>query len=527
MIRISNISLPFTHSEEALWQAVSRLLGVEITSEAGGVVRRRSIDARGHRISFVYTVDVEVADEDALLATPRSGVRLAPSMTYERPASLSTPTARPVIVGAGPAGLFAGLILAEAGLSPLLLERGKDAQSRAKDVASFWQAGTLDAESNALFGEGGAGTFSDGKLTTQIKDKANRCTKVLAELVEAGAPAEIRYLAKPHIGTDILVDVVGNLRQKIVALGGEVRFQTRVDDLIVRDGQACGVVLADGTQIPASAVVLAIGHSARDTFYQLHERGVTFEPKAFSLGARIEHPQNLIDRRQFGSAAGHPLLGAADYALVHHARDGRGVYTFCMCPGGAVMAAASEPGGVVTNGMSTFRRDSENANSALLVSVHPEDFGSDHPLAGIEFQRTWERAAFEQAGGNYFAPAQRVGDFLQGEPSTGPGSIQPTYKPGVTYGSLDTCLPDFVVAAMREAIRAMDRKMRGFAMGDAILTAPETRSSSPVRIPRDKITFQSVNTRNLYPTGEGAGYAGGIISAATDGIKVAEAILQI
>jgi uncharacterized FAD-dependent dehydrogenase len=527
MLRLTSITLPIGHSDADLADMITDKLAIPSESLVAYHIRRKSVDARKRGgVFFVYTIDVETTagTDENTLAGDLQQVSLAPSMEYIPPPSKPS-ASRPVIIGTGPCGLFAGLILAEAGMRPLLLERGKPAKQRAKDVAAFWKNATLDKNSNVQFGEGGAGTFSDGKLTTQIKDKHNRCRKVLNELVAAGAADEILHLAKPHIGTDVLVKVVTNIRKRIIELGGEVRFQSHVTGLLIEDEKVKGVTLACGEEIDTDTVVAAIGHSARDTFEMLHHKGVTCQQKAFSIGARIEHSQELIDKTQYGKYAGNSQLGHADYKLAHHCPNGRGVYTFCMCPGGTVIAAASEPNMVVTNGMSTFARSNQNANSALLVGVTPADFKSTHPLAGIEFQRKWETAAFKLAGANYNAPAQRLEDFLNATPSTGPGKIKPTYSPAVTYCDIGKCLPHFAVEAMRTAIPHLDKKLRGFANGDAILTAPETRSSSPVRITRNEL-FQSVSTAGLYPAGEGAGYAGGIMSAAVDGIKVAESILQ-
>lgn len=525
MLRLTSITLPIGHSDNDLTDMILDKLAIDPDSLVAYHIRRKSVDARKRGgVFFVYTVDVEITADEDTLAAKNQQVSIAPSMDYIAPPSKSSDL-RPVIIGTGPCGLFTGLILAEAGMRPLLLERGKPAKQRVKDVAAFWKDGSLDKNSNVQFGEGGAGTFSDGKLTTQIKDKHNRCRKVLNELVAAGAADEILHLAKPHIGTDVLVKVVTNIREKIVALGGEVRFESHVTAILVEDSKVKGVTIASGEDIDTDTVVAAIGHSARDTFQMLYDKGVTCEQKPFSIGARIEHSQSLIDKTQYGKYADSSELGHADYKLVHHCPNGRGVYTFCMCPGGSVIAASSQPETIVTNGMSTFSRSNPNANSALLVGVTPADFKSSHPLAGIEFQRKWETAAFKLAGSNYNAPAQRLEDFLNGAPSTGHGKIKPTYLPAVTYCDISQCLPAFAIDAMRTAIPYLDKKLRGFADGDAILTAPETRSSSPVRITRNE-TYQSVSTAGLYPAGEGAGYAGGIMSAAVDGIKVAESILQ-
>ncbi len=481
----------------------------------------------------VYHLDVETPREAEILGRLRGNPHVGPSpdTTYRVPVQASevltsrpVPT-RPVIIGLGPCGLFAGLLLAEMGFRPILLERGKKVRERTVDTFGLWRKGTLDPESNVQFGEGGAGTFSDGKLYSRIKDPKHRGRKVLTEFVEAGAPPEILYVAKPHIGTFRLVKMVEAMRAKIESLGGEIRFQTRVEDLVLEGRKVRGVILGDGRLLEADHVVLAVGHSARDTFGMLHDRGVHITPKPFSIGFRIEHPQALIDRCRFGPLAGHPLLGAADYKLVHHCRNGRSVYSFCMCPGGTVVAAASEPGRVVTNGMSQYSRDERNANSGIVVGITPEDFPGDDPLAGVELQRHWEERAFELGGGTYEAPGQLVGDFLAGRPSRELGSVVPSYQPGVRLGDLSTCLPDYAIEAIREAIPAFDKQIRGFAMNDAVLTGVETRTSSPLRIERGE-DYQSLNTEGLYPAGEGAGYAGGILSAAVDGIEVAEAVAE-
>lgn len=529
MLQLTEVKLPLDHVEADLVAAILRRLSIRREQLLGHVIHRRGVDLRrGRQAGFIYTLNVEVADEAQVLARvpDRRRVGIAPDQQYrlvtQAPRDL---TVRPVVIGTGPCGLFAGLVLAQMGFRPILLERGKTVRERTQDTFGFWRGGGLDPESNVQFGEGGAGTFSDGKLHTQIKDRLHHGRKVLEEFVKAGAPAEILYLSKPHIGTYRLVGVVERLRATIQSLGGEIRFRSRVADLEIEDGRLRAVILADGQRLAAEATVLAVGHSARDTFEMLHARGVAMEPKPFSVGFRIEHPQSMIDRCQYGPGRRHPLLGAADYKLVHHCRNGRSVYSFCMCPGGTVVAAASEPGRVVTNGMSQYSRQDRNANSGIVVGISPEDFGgsADLPLAGMAFQRHWEQRAFELGGGTYEAPGQLVGDFLAGRPSTALGSVHPSYTPGVRLGDLSTCLPDDIIAAIREAIPAFGRMIRGFDMHDAVLTGVETRTSSPVRLVRDE-HYQSRNTRGLYPAGEGAGYAGGIMSAAVDGIKVAEAV---
>ncbi|HJV91928.1 MAG TPA: NAD(P)/FAD-dependent oxidoreductase, partial [Azonexus sp.] len=484
-------------------------------------------------IHLIYTLDVEVQDEAAVLKRLKRErtVMPSPDTTYrfvaQAPADLPT---RPVVIGTGPCGLFAGLLLAQMGFKPIILERGKAVRERTKDTWGLWRKGELNPESNVQFGEGGAGTFSDGKLHSQIKDPQHHGRKVLEEFVKAGAPEEILFVNKPHIGTFRLVSMVEKMRANIFELGGEVRFGAKVEEIeIERDaaghGQVRGVVLAGGERIAAEHVVLAVGHSARDTFQMLFDHGVYIEAKPFSIGVRIEHPQSLIDRARFGPSAGHPLLGAADYKLVHHCANGRTAYSFCMCPGGTVVAATSEPGRVVTNGMSQYSRAERNANSGIVVDISPEVDYPGHPLAGIEFQRQWESAAFAAGGGTYAAPTQRVGDFLAGRPSVAPGGVDPSYTPGVHWTDLALCLPPFVIAALREALPAFDKQIRGFAMDDAVMTGVETRTSSPIRIKRGE-DLQSINTRGLYPAGEGAGYAGGILSAGVDGIKVAEAVAR-
>ncbi len=486
---------------------------------------KKSVDARKKEdILYVYTVDIDTSPEKKLLAMGAlKDVALAPeAISKPQRKGSEKLTERPVVIGTGPAGLFAGLILARNGYHPILLERGGDVDARTARIKGFWKEGILDPECNVQFGEGGAGTFSDGKLTTLINDE--RCGFVLKEFTAAGAPQEILYTSKPHIGTDLLKGVVKNLRRDIIAHGGEVRFNARVTDFILEGGRMKALVVNGNETIPCSIALLAIGHSARDTFEVLNQRGVVMAPKSFSIGVRIEHPQRLINLAQYGSSSEHPGLGAADYKLAYHSKSGRSAYTFCMCPGGYVVAAASEKQCVVTNGMSEFRRDGENANAALLVGVTPADFPGGHPLAGIDFQRKWEGLAFEAGGRNYRAPAQLIGDFLTDRVSTAWGSVKPTYLPGVTFAQMKECLPNYVIETMKEAIVHFNTKIKGFAMPDGILTGVETRSSSPVRINRDE-NFLS-NIAGLYPVGEGAGYAGGIISAAVDGIKVAEKVME-
>jgi hypothetical protein len=531
MLRLTELRLPLDHTEDDLRAAILKELGIRREDLFGYSVYRRSFDARkSGAIALVYHLDVETPREADVLRRLRRRrssepqVGPTPDTSYQLVTRApAEPVTRPVVIGMGPCGLFAALLLAEMGFRPILLERGKRVRERTVDTFGLWNKGVLDPESNVQFGEGGAGTFSDGKLYSQIKDPGHRGRKVLTEFVEAGAPAEILYVNRPHIGTFRLVKMVESMRAKIESLGGEIRFQSRVEDLVIENGRVMGLVLADGQRLDADKVILAVGHSARDTFQMLHRRGVYIEPKPFSIGFRIEHPQSLIDRCRYGAQAGHPLLGAADYKLVHHCRNSRSVYSFCMCPGGTVVAAASEPGRVVTNGMSQYSRDERNANSGIVVGITPEEDYPEGPLAGIDLQRHWEERAFELGGSDYRAPGQLVGDFLAGRPSTEFGSVLPSYRPGVRLGSLETCLPAYAIEAIREALPVFDKKIRGFAMPDAVLTGVETRTSSPIRIKRGE-DFQSLNTEGLYPAGEGAGYAGGILSAAVDGIKVAEAV---
>ncbi|MHB8155980.1 MAG: NAD(P)/FAD-dependent oxidoreductase [Desulfocucumaceae bacterium] len=522
MIRVTEIKLPVgAAGMDSLRSALAGRLGIKQSDILKVSIFRRSVDARKNEVRFVFTVDVELENEGRILKDPRfKGIMPTPEMDYHYVApGQEIIKKRPVVVGAGPAGIFCGLILAGMGYRPLILERGGDVDSRTEAVEQFWKTGALDPQCNVQFGEGGAGTFSDGKLTTLIRDP--RCRKVLKELVSAGAPEEILYINKPHVGTDILKSVVRNIRTKIIELGGEVRFYSRVSDIFMENGRIVGVEVNGGEEIETGVAVLAIGHSARDTFRLVYEKGILLVPKAFSLGVRVEHPQELIDAAQYKDFAGNKNLGAADYKLVYHDAGGRSCYTFCMCPGGVVVAAASEPGCVVTNGMSFYARDGQNANSALLVGVTPSDFGS-HPLAGIEYQRLWERKAFQLGGGDYKAPAQLVGDFLNNRPSVSMEAVRPSYPRGVTPCDIGFCLPDYVTEVIRRAIPRFGDKLKGFAYPDAILTGVETRSSSPVKILRNEFYQSSVS--GLYPAGEGAGYAGGIISSAVDGIRVAEAI---
>ena len=529
MLRVTEIKLPLDHAETALAAALCARLGIGAHELTRLQVHRRGYDARkAGVITFIYTVDVAVTDEAALLqrfAHDRC-VRPAPDETYRFPLQAATPPAlRPIVIGTGPCGLFAGLALARMGLRPLLLERGKIVRQRTQDVWAFWRKRVFNPLSNVQFGEGGAGTFSDGKLHTGIKDRGHRARKVLEELIAAGAPPEILYISKPHIGTYKLVKVVENLRATILALGGEIRFEQQVVDLDIDKGALRGLQLASGEYLRCAHTVLAVGHSARDTFEMLHRRGVPIEAKPFSIGFRIEHPQRAIDACRFGAYANHAVLGAADYKVVHHCANGRSVYSFCMCPGGQVVAAASEPGRVVTNGMSTYSRNQENANAGIVVGITPADFATPHPLAGIALQRFWEERAFALGGANYNAPAQLLGDFLQGRSSHTLGAVKPSYTPGVTLCDLTTALPAYAIAAIREAIPAFDKTIAGYAREDAVLTAVETRTSAPIRIPRDALC-QSTGVAGLYPAGEGAGYAGGIMSAAVDGMKVAEAVAR-
>jgi uncharacterized FAD-dependent dehydrogenase len=530
MLRITELKLPLDHSDADLRAAILQRLGIADAELLDFSLFKRSYDARkkSSELLFIYTLDVSVRDEAALLARFADDRQIGPSpdMRYKfvghAPEQLEE---RRLGGGFGPCGSCAGLRLAQMGFRPIILERGKEVRQRTKDTWGLWRKGVLNPESNVQFGEGGAGTFSDGKLYSQIKDPQFFGRKVLEEFVKAGAPEEILYVNKPHIGTFRLTGMVENMRAEIIALGGEVRFEQKVSNLLIEDGQLRGVQLASGERIASRHVVLALGHSARDTMRMLHGHGVFMEAKPFSVGFRIEHPQSVIDKARLGKYAGHPKLGAADYKLVYHAKNGRSVYSFCMCPGGTVVAATSEPNRVVTNGMSQYSRNERNANSGLVVGISPEQDYPDGPLAGIELQERLESLAYELGGRNYEAPAQLVGDFIAGKPSTALGSVEPSYKPGVKLQDLAAALPPFAIEAIREALPVFDKQIRGYAMHDAVLTGLETRTSSPLRITRGA-DLQSLNVKGLFPAGEGAGYAGGILSAGVDGIRIAEAVAR-
>lgn len=528
MIRIRDITLAFDHKPKALVGRLAESLNIDPSQILNFTVIRKSIDARHKNdIVAVYTVDVEVENQDRLSSVFSERIILCPPghTDYQMPKDRKARCSQPVVVGTGPCGLFAGLLLAQLGYKPILIDRGKAVGERIKDVNNFWRKGILNGESNVQFGQGGAGTFSDGKLTTQIKDRLNRSGKILRELVRAGAPEEILYQAKPHIGSDNLITVVKKICEKIIALGGQVCFETKLTGINIKDSKIIGAAINDCETIDTDTIVLALGHSARDTFKMLAGLNIPIEAKPFSIGVRIEHHQSLINTAQYGKFAGHPLLGSAEYKLVQHCENGRSAYTFCMCPGGEVIASSSQPGEVVTNGMSFYRRNLSNANSALLVGVTPKDFQSCDPLAGIDFQRKWEQKAYQLGGENYFAPVQLVGDFLINRPSASTGQVKPSYSPGTKLSDLSGCLPDFVIETLRLAIPKLDNKLKGFADHDAVMTAVESRSSSPIRILRGQ-TLQSPAVEGLYPAGEGAGYAGGIISSAIDGLKIAEAIIN-
>lgn len=525
MLRVSNIKISINDDKSKILKLVLNKLKIKENEIIKYHIFKESIDARKKgKIDFVYTVDVKVKNEEKLLKKGLKDVVEVKQHSYlDVKHGSNKINHRPVVVGSGPAGLFASLLLAQRGYNPLLLERGLDVDERTKDINNFWNNRVFKNNSNVQFGEGGAGTFSDGKLTTRIKDI--RCRKVLEELVNFGSPDEILYSHKPHVGTDILKNVVKNIREEIKRLGGEVRFNTQVTDIELENDSIKAVIVNNKEKIECDHVIFAVGHSARDSYEMLYSKGVKIIQKPFAIGARIEHPQVLINKSQYKEFYDHPRLGAADYRLIEHTSNGRTAYSFCMCPGGTVIASASNEFEVVTNGMSEHARDKANANSAFLVNVTPEDFGSTHPLAGIEFQRKYEKLAYELGGNNYNAPMQLVGDFLNDKITTDIGKVEPSYKPGVTGTDLRECLPEFVTSTMKEALVSLDRKLNGFAMHDAVLTGVETRSSAPVRIVRDEETLQSVSTKNLYPCGEGAGYAGGIVTAAVDGIKCAEKII--
>ncbi|WP_201578026.1 NAD(P)/FAD-dependent oxidoreductase [Psychrobacter okhotskensis] len=532
MIRLTEIKLPLNHAPEELTTAITKKLKISAEQIDAVVMFKRGYDARNKRnIQLIYTLDITLTDSDLtndLLVQFESDnhVKATPDTSYSyvgrAPENL---TERPVVIGFGPCGLLAGLTLAQMGFKPIIIERGNEVRQRTKDTFGFWRQRKLNTESNVQFGEGGAGTFSDGKLYSQVKDPNHYGRKVMTEFVKAGAPDEILFVSKPHIGTYKLVTMVEKMRTEIIALGGEVRFATRVDDLHITDSKVTGVTLNSGEILKTNHVILAVGHSARDTFEMLHDKGVYVEAKPFSIGFRIEHKQSTIDKARFGDNAGNEILGAADYKLVHHCKNGRSVYSFCMCPGGTVVAAASEEGRVVTNGMSQYSRNERNANSAIVVGIDPERDYPNHPLAGIDLQRQLETLAFELGGKDYSAPAQTIGDFLKGKPDSELGDVKPSYTPGITLTDLSKALPDFAVDAIREAIPAFNKKIKGFSSDDGLLTGVETRTSSPISIKRNK-EFQSINTKGLFPAGEGAGYAGGILSAGIDGIKVAEAVAK-
>ncbi|AMN67513.1 NAD(P)/FAD-dependent oxidoreductase [Psychrobacter sp. P11G5] len=532
MIRLTEIKLPLNHAPEDLTTAIMTKLKISAEQMASFVMFKRGYDARNKRnIQLIYTLDITLTDLDLtndLLVQFESDnhVKATPDTSYnyvgQAPENL---TERPVVIGFGPCGLLAGLTLAQMGFKPIIIERGNEVRQRTKDTFGFWRQRKLNTESNVQFGEGGAGTFSDGKLYSQVKDPNHYGRKVMTEFVKAGAPEEILFVSKPHIGTYKLVSMVEKMRAEIIELGGEVRFATRVDDLHITDSKVTGVTLNSGETLKTNHVVLAVGHSARDTFEMIHDKGVYVEAKPFSIGFRIEHKQSTIDQARFGDNAGNEILGAADYKLVHHCKNGRSVYSFCMCPGGTVVAATSEEGRVVTNGMSQYSRNERNANSAIVVGIDPERDYPNHPLAGIDLQRKLETLAFELGGKDYNAPAQTIGDFLKGKPNSELGDVNPSYTPGITLTDLSKALPDFAVDAIREAIPAFNKKIQGFSSDDGLLTGVETRTSSPISIKRNK-EFQSINTKGLFPAGEGAGYAGGILSAGIDGIKVAEAVAK-
>jgi len=523
MFRITEIRQTPTETEIDILRKCAKKLRITPEEITDYVIFKRSLDARKKDdIHYRLTVDVSLENEKPLLkyATGRD-FSITPSLEYHLPNGKVSPEHRPVVVGFGPGGMFAGLLMAQMGLNPIILERGEAVEERQKTVSRFWKDGILNTESNVQFGEGGAGTFSDGKLTTRIKDP--RCRKVIKEFIAAGAPPEILYDNKPHIGTDRLRSVVKHIREQIISLGGEVHFNQKVTGILQNDGKLTGVQCQDGTTYETTNAIFSIGHSARDTFQMLYEQGITMEQKPFAVGVRIEHPQTDINIAQFGK--NREEFGAADYKLTYQTKNGRGVYSFCMCPGGYVIGASSEEGRISVNGMSEYKRDGENANSAILVQVFPADFEDSHPLAGITFQQKLEERAYEVGGSNYHVPVQTLGDFLAGEKTTALGEVKPTYQPGITFSSMEDIFPPFMIDALKEAFPVMGKRIKGFDRKDAILTAVESRSSSPVRLVRDQ-AGESVSVEGLFPVGEGAGYAGGIVSAAVDGIRAAEQIFE-
>ncbi|WP_101772303.1 NAD(P)/FAD-dependent oxidoreductase [Peptostreptococcus faecalis] len=525
MIRVSNIKIDIDDSIDLVKIKTYKKLKINEDDVISFNIYKESIDARKKGIiSFVYTVDLELKNEKKVLKfKPKDCIQLDSNKYEDVEMGNLEIKQRPVIVGSGPAGLFATLLLAQRGYNPILIERGMDVDTRSEDIENFWKSGKLNTKSNVQFGEGGAGTFSDGKLTTRMKDI--RCEKVLSEFVKFGAPEDILYSHKPHVGTDILKDVVKNIRKEIIRLGGEVFFDSKLTSIDVKNGEISSIEINESKRIDCQHLILAIGHSARDTYKMIYECGAEMEQKPFAIGVRIEHPQEMINKSQYGKFYNHKRLGAADYRLTAQTSNGRSVYTFCMCPGGMVIASANSENELVTNGMSEHSRDKENANSGLLVNVETKDFDSPHPLAGLEFQRKYESLAFKKGGANYNAPAQLVGNFLNGKPSEKAGSVTPSYRPGVKWCDISDCLPDFVIDSLKEGLVKLNGKLKGFSMGDAVMTGIETRSSAPVRIKRDRDTLESVNIKNLFPCGEGAGYAGGIVTAAVDGIKCAEKII--
>ncbi|WP_027625136.1 NAD(P)/FAD-dependent oxidoreductase [Clostridium lundense] len=524
-IRINNIILDIEEDTSILKEKAAKRLKLPINSIKDFKILKESIDARKKdSIKFNYTVEISCDNESKVVSKSRDKDVKIEEVKYNEEFKFGDKELdhRPVIIGMGPAGMFAGLLMAQKGYNPIIIERGESVEHRSKSIDTFWNSRVFNKESNVQFGEGGAGTFSDGKLTTRIKD--SRCDFVLEEFVKGGAPEEILYMGKPHIGTDILKEVVKSIRHKIIELGGEVHFNSKLEDILTKDNKIKSIIV-NGREIPCEALVLAIGHSARDTYQMLFNKNIAIEPKPFAIGVRIEHLQSMIDENQYGKFAGHKRLRAADYRLAHNTKGNRGVYSFCMCPGGYVVAAASEEERVVVNGMSYYKRDGKNANSAIVVSVTPDDFGNSSPLAGMEFQRHYESLAYNVGGREYLAPVQLLGDFLEDRRSKKIGNIEPTYKPGYTLSDLKECLPSYVVESLKEGVVNFDKKIKGFADKNAVLTGIETRTSAPIRILRNKV-LQSISIEGLYPAGEGAGYAGGIMSAAVDGLKVAEAIMK-